>query len=255
MDTGFDDNDNGMLDSNEVDASVFICNGPPGGDGAVGSTGPRGPAGENGLYVLVRVDAEPPGEQCPAGGLRVANGIDDDRDEALQDEEIDASEFLCHGAAGPSGAGPAGEAGPTGATGATGEAGPTGATGEAGPIGPTGPTGPAGPAEDPVDCEATLVANGCEFLAGPEVWNCGSQDLSGVNLSTCDLTNASFFTANLTGATLHDTILTGANFFDAAVTGVDWDNTTCPSGTNSDANGDTCCDAFISGQIPTGCPI
>jgi hypothetical protein len=100
-----------------------------------------------------------------------------------------------------------------------------------------------------------LSSVGCEFLAGPGIWDCGSQDLTGANLSNCDFNGASFFQADLTNAIVHDTILTGANFFDATVTGADWENATCPSGTNSDASGDTCCGEFILDQVPTGCSL
>ena len=30
LDSGFDDNDNGRLDANEVDTSIYICDGAPG---------------------------------------------------------------------------------------------------------------------------------------------------------------------------------------------------------------------------------
>ena len=102
-------------------------------------------------------------------------------------------------------------------------------------------------------CATTLETAGCEFTDGPDVWNCGSVDLSGLNLSGCVLSGASFFAADLTNAELAGTILTSANFFDANVTGVVWDNTTCPTGVNSDDNDGTCCNEFTGGQVPTGC--
>jgi uncharacterized protein YjbI with pentapeptide repeats len=98
-----------------------------------------------------------------------------------------------------------------------------------------------------------LADNGCVFLSGPGVWNCGSQNLSGATLYNCDLTNASFFNADLSGATVIESNLTGANFFDATVVETSWDDVTCPSGTNSTANDDSCCDEFINGQVPEGC--
>lgn len=107
----------------------------------------------------------------------------------------------------------------------------------------------------PAYCATTLEDAGCEFLSGPGIWNCGSQDLSGLNLSGCDLSGGSFSGATLTNAILTSTNLTGANFFGSNVTGVTWENTTCPTGTNSDANGDTCCGQFILGQTPAGCPV
>ncbi len=105
------------------------------------------------------------------------------------------------------------------------------------------------------NCTATLEGAGCEFLVGPGVWNCGSQDLTGVNLNGCDLTSASFFNTNASGAQFAATILTGANFFDANVTDAVWGDTTCPAGVNSDDNDDTCCGQFTAGQTPTGCPV
>jgi hypothetical protein len=363
VDTGFDDNDNGRLDANEVEASVFICNGA---GGAAGPTGPAGTDGTDGvggdsILTLVRTDAEQAGENCDEGGVRIASGVDDDRDLVLDDDEIDASEYLCHGDtggsgedgattlvttipltepeggcdsgvridiglddgdpgggaadstldeleidetryvcdgavgasgspglggatgatgaaglagvtgatgdAGPTGAtgatggagvtgatGATGGAGVTGATGATGDAGPTGATGATGDAGPTGATGATGAAPFP-DCETVLVDSGCVFVDGPDIWNCGSQDLSGVILYQCDLIGGSFFNTDLTGATLIETDLTTANFFNANVTNASWDNVTCPTGTNSDTNSSNCCGQFIGAQVPTGCGI
>jgi len=54
--------------------------------------------------------------------------------------------------------------------------------------------------------------------------------LDGANLSGADLENAGLYYAALTGADL-----TGAN-----LNGVYWNDTTCPDGTNSDDNGNTC---------------
>lgn len=113
---------------------------------------------------------------------------------------------------------------------------------------------PSAPPPPPVDCDATLTGAGCEFLAGPGVWDCGSQDLTGVNLTGCDLANASFFSTNASAVNFTNVDLTGANFFDANVTGAVWSATTCPSGTHSDDSSNTCCGHFILGQTPTGCP-
>lgn len=54
--------------------------------------------------------------------------------------------------------------------------------------------------------------------------------LTNVNLSNGTYTNANFTGANLTGANI-----TGGTF-----TGVTWSNTTCPGGTNSNNDGNTC---------------
>lgn len=80
-------------------------------------------------------------------------------------------------------------------------------------------------------------------------------DFSGANLTGADLTGASLFRsdfrwANLTNAKADPGVfqevnfeganLTGANFANAIVTPANWRNTTCPDGSNSDANGGTC---------------
>ena len=81
-------------------------------------------------------------------------------------------------------------------------------------------------------------------------------DFSGADLSGADLTGGSYFRtdfrgANLTGAradpagvfqqaNFEGANLTGANFANAIVTPVNWRNTTCPDGSNSDAHGGTC---------------
>ena len=112
----------------------------------------------------------------------------------------------------------------------------------------------AGICRDPGYCTTTLDAAGCGFSPVEQVWFCNGLDLSGVNLSGCDLTGAQFPVVDLTNAILASTNLTNAEFVASDVTGVDWENTTCPTGTNSDANGDTCCGEFLRGQVPNGCP-
>jgi hypothetical protein len=67
----------------------------------------------------------------------------------------------------------------------------------------------------------------CQSLAG-----C---NLSGLNLANAQLAGADLKGANLAGANLADATVTGANF-----NKVTWSNTTCPDGTNSNADGGTC---------------
>ena len=70
--------------------------------------------------------------------------------------------------------------------------------------------------------------------------------LAGCNLSGLNLTGAQLARANLTGANLNGANLTGANLTGATITAttnfnkVTWSNTTCPDGTNSNADGGTC---------------
>lgn len=75
--------------------------------------------------------------------------------------------------------------------------------------------------------------------------NLNGANLSGATLQVTDLTEADLSNANLSGATLTDVLmggtnLTGANFTGATLTNTAWSTTTCPDGTNSEANGGTC---------------
>ena len=65
-------------------------------------------------------------------------------------------------------------------------------------------------------------------------WMHGAQ-LYSVNLTGASLYGAILEDVNLSGADLVDADLTGAD-----LTGVNWHDTTCPDGTNSDDNGNTC---------------
>jgi hypothetical protein len=74
------------------------------------------------------------------------------------------------------------------------------------------------------------------FLPGANLTNA---DLSGVQAQGSD-----FAHANLTNANLR-----GASTFGAAFSGATWSNTTCPDGTNSNADGGTC-----QGHLTNGPP-
>jgi hypothetical protein len=70
-------------------------------------------------------------------------------------------------------------------------------------------------------------------------------DLSGANLKGTDLKGADLTGANLSNANLNGADLTGANLSGADLAGanlnkVTWSDTTCPDGTNSNADGGTC---------------
>ena len=69
--------------------------------------------------------------------------------------------------------------------------------------------------------------------------------LAGANLQQGTFTNANLGGADLQGANLQGANLTGASLAGATVTGanlqgITWSNTTCPDGTNSNADGGTC---------------
>lgn len=94
IESGLDDDDDGLLDDDEVEAVRHLCNGAP------GATGGR---------ALVVVSEETAGDSCALGGARVSSGIDQDGDEVLDESEIASTAYACDGPAG--GGGAAGEDG------------------------------------------------------------------------------------------------------------------------------------------------
>lgn len=116
---GLDDDRDGVLDSEEIDGTRYVCS------GAQGSQGPIGDAGADGLNTVLLVSIEDPGENCEWGGQRFEWGLDDDRDGVLDvpqwvpasslldggdggdagtvavgDDEVDGVEYVCSGAPG-----------------------------------------------------------------------------------------------------------------------------------------------------------
>jgi uncharacterized protein YjbI with pentapeptide repeats len=82
-------------------------------------------------------------------------------------------------------------------------------------------------------------------LSGARIY--GGGNWMGVDLSYADLTNAMMYDLDLRSSNLTGADLTGADlaylntsYGPADLTGVTWNNTTCPDGTNSDNNGNTC---------------
>ena len=65
-------------------------------------------------------------------------------------------------------------------------------------------------------------------------------DLSNANLTYANLGGADLRFADLSDADLSDAYLYGADLSNVDLTGVYWYGTTCPDGTNSDDNGNTC---------------
>jgi uncharacterized protein YjbI with pentapeptide repeats len=77
------------------------------------------------------------------------------------------------------------------------------------------------------------------YLIGPEA------ELSDADLTNADLTGVELQSATLNGADLSRVDLSGANLFGANLSGallmgVTWSDTTCPDGTNSNRDDDTC---------------
>lgn len=70
-----------------------------------GSRGPKGDPGDQGptgATSIVRLDNEPAGTNCAAGGIAVKNGIDGNGNGALEDAEVTRTAFICSGASGSS---------------------------------------------------------------------------------------------------------------------------------------------------------
>lgn len=111
--SGTDDDGDGVLSDAEVDTTVYVCNGEDGVDGGDGGDD-SGPGGDDGTSALISTSEEPAGENCPSGGVRIDTGLDDDGDGALDEDEIDDTEYVCDGEDGEDG-----EDGKDGASGTT----------------------------------------------------------------------------------------------------------------------------------------
>jgi collagen triple helix repeat protein len=188
---GTDANEDGTLQTGEVEGSRYVCDGedgtgPTGATGNAGVEGPTGGAGSNSLAV---VDSEG-GESCDFDGFALLVGVDDGAsgeteavagDGFLHEDEIDDVEVVCIGDPGATGAtgadgtngidgapgarGADGLNGATGATGATGVTGTDGLDGTPGATGATGVTGTDGLAGAPGATGATGVT-GTDGLDG-----------------------------------------------------------------------------------------
>lgn len=79
VDTGLDDDGDGVLDPEEIDATSYVCDGGDGGES------------------LVTTTPEPAGANCANGGQRIDHGVDDDGDGVLDVEEIDGTTYVCSG--------------------------------------------------------------------------------------------------------------------------------------------------------------
>ncbi len=95
VESGIDDDGNGVLDVAEVDSTNYVCNGADGSAGADGT---------DGSTALVSISIEPAGVNCTDGGQKVESGIDDDGNGVLDVAEVDSTNYVCNGADGSAGA-------------------------------------------------------------------------------------------------------------------------------------------------------
>ncbi len=86
---GVDDNNDGTLQPEEVDATSYVCNGT---DGTVGTNG------TNGHNALVKTSAEPGGANCPFGGTKIETGFDANDNAVLDAGEVNAAatSYVCN---------------------------------------------------------------------------------------------------------------------------------------------------------------
>lgn len=81
LNTGIDENDDGELQPDEIDATSYICDG----------------AGTDGSTSLLVQSEEPAGENCLVGGIKIESGIDDNENGALDEAEVTTTSYICDG--------------------------------------------------------------------------------------------------------------------------------------------------------------
>lgn len=79
IDTGIDENLNGVLDVEEVDKTEKVCH------------------GTDGSNALINMTLESPGINCASGGVLFESGADLNGDQVLSANEITQSEYACNG--------------------------------------------------------------------------------------------------------------------------------------------------------------
>lgn len=84
VESGIDDNGNGILDADEVDVTKKVCNGKNGSDGIS-------------AVALVKTSTEPVGANCSQGGILVETGTDFNGNLVLDAEEVSNSNYVCNG--------------------------------------------------------------------------------------------------------------------------------------------------------------
>ena len=86
--SGIDRNRNAMLDPDEVTSTQYICNGS---------------SGSSGISALVSLLPEPSGNNCPAGGSRIASGPDLNGNGRVDADELASTVYVCNGVSGRNG--------------------------------------------------------------------------------------------------------------------------------------------------------
>jgi hypothetical protein len=79
IEVGVDMNDNGVLDSGEVDSTSFVCD------------------GQNSLTKVTPVAPNPDGGPCAAGGQKIEVGLDENNNGVLDPDEVASTSYVCNG--------------------------------------------------------------------------------------------------------------------------------------------------------------
>ncbi|MCH5715170.1 DUF7151 family protein [Niabella hibiscisoli] len=80
--SGVDTNGNNVLDAAEVQTTAYICN------------------GNDGLSTLTSVVAEAAGANCASGGFKISAGLDINRNNVLDNSEVQSTQYICNAAGG-----------------------------------------------------------------------------------------------------------------------------------------------------------
>jgi len=103
-----DDCDNGGLRvitylDEVVQTDDIVCNGVNGSDGQDGSDGVDGQDGVDGVNSLTIQEEFESNDECPNGGVEIKNGLDFNRNNTLEEEEISSVVTICNGIDGEDG--------------------------------------------------------------------------------------------------------------------------------------------------------
>lgn len=85
IESGLDKNRNSLLDDSEVESTSYICN---------GTNGSNGTNGMNSLTNITEVSAS---SVCEAGGFKIDVGLDNNRNNILDADEIESTRYICNG--------------------------------------------------------------------------------------------------------------------------------------------------------------
>lgn len=89
---GLDLDSDKELAEGEIQTSFVLCHGN------------EGNSGDPGVTSLSKITPEETGSNCGNGGLKIETGMDEDADQILDDDEIESTNFVCHGLDGQDGA-------------------------------------------------------------------------------------------------------------------------------------------------------